>query len=111
MEMEFRSTFGGPVVPYCAYHTVARDGVHENRATYVNLLLTPASHAFNCIGQRRVITVVEMDGGDFSFNDNDFYGERTNAANFANPREIFYNFPMPFFSDGRHRADVTIVAK
>jgi hypothetical protein len=34
-----------------------------------------------------------------------------NAANFALPREIFYNFPMPFFSGGSHRADVTIVAK
>jgi hypothetical protein len=109
--MEFRSIFGGPTVPYCAYNTAVRDGVHENQATYVNLLLTPASHANTCFAQRRVIVVMEMDGGDFSFNDDDFYGQRMNAANFALPREIFYNFPMGFFTGGSHRADVTIVAK
>ena len=111
MEMEFRSTFGGPVAPYCGYHTVARNGVHENVPFYTNLLLTPASHKFNCVGRRRAITVVEMDGGDFSLNDDDFFGERSNPANFGDPREIFYNFPMPFFSGGSHRADVTIVAQ
>ena len=111
MEMEFRSTFGGPTAPLCAYNTVARNGVHENQATYVNLLLTPASHAFQCFGQRRLIVVMEMDGGDVSFNDDDFYGQRMNAANFQLPREIYYNSPMVFSILGSHKADVTIVAK
>ena len=111
MEMEFRSIFGGPTVPYCAYYTAVRDGVHENWANYVNLLLTPASHKNTCFAQRRVITVMEMDGGDFSFNDDDFYGQRMNAANFQLPREIYYNSPMVFSILGSHKADVTIVAK
>jgi hypothetical protein len=110
MEMEFRSIFGD-APSYCASYTAARNGVNENQATYVNLLLTPASHAFLCLGKRRRITVMEMDGGDFSINDDDFFGQRMNAPNFASPQEIFYNFPMVFSILGSHKADVTIVAK
>jgi hypothetical protein len=111
MEMEFRSILGGPASPVCAYDVIAYTGVHENRDYYVNLLLTPASHLSNCFRLRRVIQVWEMDGGSFSLNQNDFFGERYNAADFQYPQEIFYNLPMPFYSGGAHRANATIQAR
>lgn len=116
MEMEFRSIFGGPggTIPACAYYVATRNGVHEDweyDRDQINLLLTPSAH-FRCLATRRDIEVWEMDGGSASFNQNDKFGYRYNAANFADPRQIVYNVKMDFYhANGNHTTDLRIEAR
>jgi hypothetical protein len=108
MEMEFRNIYGGPFPPVCAYYAVAYNGVHENRAYNVNLWFGTAGF---CFGEHRAIQVWEMDGGSFSLNQNDPFGQRINEARFQPPQEIYYNFPMRFPVTGPHHAELTIVQR